>query len=241
MGMKILVVGCLFAISLCANGQSTKTGPATASGGCAVSHSGNNDTIVIKNCGIGEEQGKKIVVLLKAALANRDLNSVNNKLDELIALANKPSETQICVGSACAQGAGSQATYNQFGAPKLVMTDAQRDAIRDAMKPFAGGKVNISISLAEPDSGEYGRQLVSALKSAGMIVEHSEAWSLVVAGAPASGVSFAFTEDHRAVAEALGLALQTVGSAHAPIRSSIYPTSEQTPQSFFSIVVQPNR
>jgi hypothetical protein len=48
--------------------QTPTTGKAIASGNCGVtSHSGNNDVfnISINNCGIGEEQGKKIISLLK--------------------------------------------------------------------------------------------------------------------------------------------------------------------------------
>ena len=153
----------------------------------------------------------------------------------------QPIYEQKCEGSACAQGPGSQATFNQYGAPKLVMTDAQRDAISENMKPFGGSKVRVGISLAEPDSGEYGRQLVLALQNAGMTVEHSEAWSIVQAGAPASGVSFSFTENHRAAAEALGMALRKAGSARAPIPASVYPITGQTPDGFFAILVQPNR
>ncbi len=50
--------------------NATTTGKATATGECAVSHSGNNDVITIENCGIGKEQADKIVEMLKAVLAN---------------------------------------------------------------------------------------------------------------------------------------------------------------------------
>jgi hypothetical protein len=64
------------------------TGKATASGACAVSHSGNYDTITIKNCGIGEEQGKKVIKVLDALLKGQD--STDAKLDEILQILKMP-------------------------------------------------------------------------------------------------------------------------------------------------------
>jgi hypothetical protein len=89
--MKSEVAILLFAVfhGLPAQSQTTTNGKATASGTCAVSHSGNDDTIIIKNCGIGIEQGNKIIEILKAVLANQDLTTVNAKLDELLKVASR--------------------------------------------------------------------------------------------------------------------------------------------------------
>jgi hypothetical protein len=65
---------------------SSGAGKATAKGTCAVSHVGNYDTITIQNCGIGEEQGKKIEDLLNRILKNQDLADANAKLDQLLAI-----------------------------------------------------------------------------------------------------------------------------------------------------------
>jgi hypothetical protein len=86
--MKVLVAGCILGIGLSACGQSTQAGPATASGGCAVSHSGNYDTITIQNCGIGEEQGKKIIKVLNALVQGQE--STDFKLDEILQILLKP-------------------------------------------------------------------------------------------------------------------------------------------------------
>lgn len=67
----------------------SKNGNATASGICAVSHSGNNDVITIKNCGIGKEQADKIIQILKAVLANQKAENRDAKLDELLVLARR--------------------------------------------------------------------------------------------------------------------------------------------------------
>ncbi|MGF7178743.1 hypothetical protein [Tunturiibacter psychrotolerans] len=72
--------------------QTTTTGRATSSGTCGVtSHSGNNDTInvFIKNCGVGKEQGDKIIALLQEVLAGHDLDTVNSKLDQLLKIARE--------------------------------------------------------------------------------------------------------------------------------------------------------
>jgi hypothetical protein len=89
--MKVLVTLCIlgFYLCLCSYGQTTQTGSAKASGNCAVSHSGNYDTITIQNCGIGEEQGKKIIDLLNAVFAKQNHDDQNAKLDELLVIAKR--------------------------------------------------------------------------------------------------------------------------------------------------------
>jgi hypothetical protein len=64
-------------------------GNATTKGSCSPATTGNNNNFVIE-CGIGPEQGKKILDLLNAAL--RSNSDVDAKLDQLLALANKPEE-----------------------------------------------------------------------------------------------------------------------------------------------------
>jgi hypothetical protein len=99
----------------------TNTGKATASGTCAVSHSGNNDTIIIKNCGIGKEQADKIVKMLTAVLAYQKNNDRDAKLDELLELARRP---QIIInGTVQGNVAGvnnGQQVYNQLGEPPSI-------------------------------------------------------------------------------------------------------------------------
>jgi hypothetical protein len=93
------VVWVLFSISAYGwVGQSRKadTGKATASGECSVAPSGDGDTIIIKNCGIGAEQGDKIIALLKAVLAGQNLNDINTKLDELLRLAS-PTPIKVTI------------------------------------------------------------------------------------------------------------------------------------------------
>jgi hypothetical protein len=116
--MKTFAAICLLGMGLFQQSQPPHTGSASASGGCAVSHVGNSDTIIIKNCGIGQEQGEKIVALLKAVLANRGLSEANAKLDELLAIASKPSQSLNCIDCNLAgTNNGSQSLTNNYGAP----------------------------------------------------------------------------------------------------------------------------
>jgi hypothetical protein len=86
--MKILITACLLTVGLFARGQSIQTGPARASGDCAIAHSGNYDKITIQNCGIGEEQGKKIIKVLDAIVHGQE--STDAKLDEILEILLRP-------------------------------------------------------------------------------------------------------------------------------------------------------
>jgi hypothetical protein len=111
--MKILVAVWVLTISSFACSQSTSTGPATASGACAVAHSGNRDTVIIK-CGIGAEQGKQLIEILNKILANQQKLSpdvVMQKLDEILKAVNPnvPQKTYYCNGLWRTVGPGANA------------------------------------------------------------------------------------------------------------------------------------
>jgi hypothetical protein len=74
--------------------QTTPTEKAAATGTCNTAPAGDNKTYNINCNGIGADQGKKIVELLNRVLANQDLTTVNTKLDELLAVASQPAQTQ---------------------------------------------------------------------------------------------------------------------------------------------------
>jgi len=88
--VRIPVLSLLILSVVIAHAQSPapQFGPAKATGSCAVAHSGNYDTIYITNCGIGEEQGKKLEDLLKQILAKNDLADANAKLDQLLKIVS---------------------------------------------------------------------------------------------------------------------------------------------------------
>ncbi len=87
----------------------TTTGKASSSGTCAVSHSGNNDVINIRNCGIGKQEADKIVAMLSAILANQKEDTRDAKLDELLELAKRTANPY-----------GTVTTYDPDGAKRMV-------------------------------------------------------------------------------------------------------------------------
>jgi hypothetical protein len=70
-------------------GQSI-TGNATSHGPCSISNTGNSNVINLTSCGIGAEQGNKIIGLLQKLLALPNSATMDAKLDELIAVASRP-------------------------------------------------------------------------------------------------------------------------------------------------------
>lgn len=146
----------------------------------------------------------------------------------------QPTYKQECNGSACAQGPGSQATYNQFGANKLQMAGNESTAICSAMKPFAGTRVELEINISEQDSDQFGSDMQQALECAGISVNSDRAPMLVVYGARGSGVTAEYSDNHQAMAEALQKAMQ-----NEPLYLSPFPLENHSDT--FVVVVQPNR
>jgi hypothetical protein len=95
--------------------QTTPTGEAAATGTCSTAQVGDSNAYNINCNGIGAEQGKKIIEILNRVLANHDLKTVNAKLDELLAVASQPAQTQPCVGSNCAQNGSQTIAPNILG------------------------------------------------------------------------------------------------------------------------------
>ena len=65
-----------------------------ANGSCSTAATGDSKTYNISCNGVGVDQGKKMVEILNRVLANQDLTTVNTKLDELLAVASQPAQTE---------------------------------------------------------------------------------------------------------------------------------------------------
>lgn len=146
---------------------------------------------------------------------------------------------QNCQGSACAQGTGSQATYNQYGPPKLAISDAQAAAIRDAMKPFSGIKITVAGHDPTPDSIDYIVMLCGALNDAGITVIGPTVGQFHLASGPVlPGITIWFSED---MAKA-GLAFEKVfidqHLAISPPHGGVVP---DLPQGSLTVMIAPNR
>lgn len=140
-----------------------------------------------------------------------------------------------CIGSACAQGPGATATYNQYGAPKLNMTDEQRKSITDAMKPYAGTKFFTYRVTATEDSAKYAGDIEKALTDAGLISSGSGdlmAHSKVIPG----GVSLTIGQSEISAASALGVAMMKAKLISKPIPTEVNPSGTE-----FVIWVTPER
>ena len=85
------IAGAMLVISLPSYAQ---TGAATSNGTCSIANSGNNVESLTINCGIGKEQGQKIIDLLNHALASKDTATINAKLDELLEITKQQPRLQ---------------------------------------------------------------------------------------------------------------------------------------------------
>lgn len=93
-----LTVLVLAGTGMASHGQVPKSGVASAVGPCSVAHSGNGDTIFLQNCGIGKEQGDKIIALLRSILGTGTLQQINGKLDHLLSVSAQPLQVQANSG-----------------------------------------------------------------------------------------------------------------------------------------------
>ena len=84
--MKKLAPHLLLALSL--YGQNQNSGPATTRGTCSPANTGNGNTFTIQ-CGIGQEQGRKMLEILNHILSNQlDPDAVMAKLNEILHAVN---------------------------------------------------------------------------------------------------------------------------------------------------------
>ena len=99
----------MFLVSLPCWTQTTATGQATTNTPCSVANTGSDNKIQI-NCGIGKEQGQKIITILNKILANHiDTEAVMVKLDEILKAVNPnlPTKTYFCDGTWKSTGPGT--------------------------------------------------------------------------------------------------------------------------------------
>ena len=151
--------------------------------------------------------------------------------------STQPTYQQECHDCAQAQGPNSHAEFNQYGAPKLTMSDEQRNAVRDAMSPFAGIEVDVTLNNATEDSFAYGLQLIKALNDAGLKAHRSPTATIITTQPLPPGIVFeAVGDDVRPAAMALAAVLKQLGLISKPV-----PTASSDVKARFFIVVSPNR
>jgi hypothetical protein len=98
----------IFLLSLRCWTQAT-TGQASTDAPCSIANSGSDNKIQI-NCGIGKDQGQKMIAILNKILADRlDADVVMAKLDEILHAVNPnlPTKAYFCNGSWRSIGIGA--------------------------------------------------------------------------------------------------------------------------------------
>jgi hypothetical protein len=149
--MRVFIAVCLFSISPLAYSQPSSTGSATASGACAIAHSGNRDTFVI-NCGISEEQGKKMIAMLNKILANQiDPALVMNKLDEILAQRQPTQVVNAPNGIGAIGSTLVNPTVNNFAPPSRTLTADQKSRLAAAAEEIPK---SIMVVIGSADDGE---------------------------------------------------------------------------------------
>jgi hypothetical protein len=147
----------------------------------------------------------------------------------------QPTYEQKCQGSACAQGPNSQAMFNQYGAPKLTITDDQKKAIQDAMTPYAGVRFEIGRNNSTEDSELYADRLKKALTDAGLVAVddiHMTVFSYVP-----GGVFLHLSESGKLAASALANVMVLQGLEKDKVPAEMTNNANYD----FMITVTPNR
>jgi hypothetical protein len=144
----------LLPLALCgasAPGQST-TGKVDAHGSCNIANSGNYVTIDFKSCGIGPEQGKKIIEMLNRVLALPNSATVDAKLDELLKLASRP----VTCSASILQNEGTIGIAN-LSENKIVCDPGVPNTMNllHVGKPTEQGKVATPAVTGAPQKSEY--------------------------------------------------------------------------------------
>src|SRR5476649_2449304 len=89
-----------------------QAGAAAAGGQCSLANSASGASSFTISCGTGKEQADKILSVLNHALANKDSKTIDAKLDELLAVANRPIDNEIHAGAISQSSAGDCSPNN---------------------------------------------------------------------------------------------------------------------------------
>ena len=100
-----------------------QTGAAAASGQCSLANSASGASSFTINCPTGNEQADKILSVLNHVLANKDLKAIDAKLDELLAVANRPIDNEVHA-AAISQSSTADCSPNNVRSNKATNCDA---------------------------------------------------------------------------------------------------------------------
>lgn len=197
--MKIaLWIIVVMALPLGSAGQTT--GNATSTGTCNVSNTGHSNNVVLQ-CGIGKEQGQKIVSILNKILSHQlDTDKVMEKLDELIAAQSKQPAVvgndnvvgNVVTGNQNLVGNNNQLNVGLYP-PRIIPTEHLKQfADYLSATPY---KVMILYPQGDSEAFKYANGIAQILRGSNWTVEGPTSAMILSSGAPLYGVNVTYTGD----------------------------------------------
>jgi hypothetical protein len=119
---RFALVGLVFTV-LASTRIEAQMEAAAGSGQCSLANSVSGASSFTINCRTGKDQADKILSLLNHALANKDSKAIDAKLDELLAVANRPIDSEIHAGP-ISQSSTGDCRPNNVRSSKATNCDA---------------------------------------------------------------------------------------------------------------------
>lgn len=180
------------------------------------------------------------LVFLAAILYIANLYATSSATASSAPLTQPTPSTQTCgAGSNCFQGNNSgHVEMNQYGAPKLLMTDEQRAAIKTAMRPYKGSKFVLYSSYPTEDSEKFSKRLRDTLIDAGLICGQYISGDILMSEGTVHGLYVVFGKNKKDQFLTLESALIKSGALDQDKISfgKIYNEPDA-----FTIIISPNR
>lgn len=184
------------------------------------------------------EELARIPAILHKILANQlPTDQVMKKLDDILEASKHPMYDQTCVGSACAQGVGANAVFNQYGAKKYYISDEQIGIMADGLKRFSGLTVELMCERSRKDIPVFREQLKRAFDKAGIYVNGACIDQYSIAGADSSGITIMYNPQYKSFVQALEVELSKVGIVQDDINLYSYGEGEDP----LRVVIRSNR
>lgn len=127
---------------------------------------------------------------------------------------------------------------NQYGPPRLLMTDDQELAVTKVMRLYAGSKFKIIINqmTSDQDSSNYAEKLRNALLNAGMVCTGYGNTVIISSPPIPPGISMVVRSDNEYVMNALKNVLEETGFP----KELISAKAIETPSDTLEITITPN-
>ena len=149
------------------------TGPAATRGACSPATTGNNNSFTI-SCGIGKEQGEKLIAILNKILSNQiDPSAVMSKLDDI--------------------QKGVEDIKQNTARRRLSAQEKQR--LTEALSPMAGHTINITCTMGDTEGKDFAMDFVEVFRAAHWLGVENGGVSQAIWSADPVGVQIEVSED----------------------------------------------